>query len=129
MSVWTYVYSEIKCEAPMDALRKIDFGREVLFESPQEVWNDCELNPQNYLPTGSEGSLQVKIEIGSYPNSKGIYKATIKICGNLRDYAHEHYVVQWFIDKVFCLRDVHVKSARIDATGLGHEKWFYTASV
>ena len=65
MSNWTHVAGIIRIDGLRcldNVLDKPDFdeiiGKECLWESPEEVWDDAKKNPEKYLPMGSEGSLQ-----------------------------------------------------------------------
>ena len=105
MSNWTHVAGVIR----LDAIRIGDipdpdfdllFGKECLFESPYEVWEDTEAHPEKYLPMGSEGSLQKNVWIN--PEKSHIAAYTVSIFGDLRDHDSAQEIVDWF--KEICRR-------------------------
>ena len=101
MSVWTHVAAIFR----VDSIRglfpppKFDevFGKECLFESGAEVWNDVDKHPENYLPMGSEGSLQKSVWVN--PESCHLAAYTVSVFGDLRDYDDVQAIVEWFKDK------------------------------
>ena len=76
MSFWTYV----NCLVKIDSKEKIKdfseiFGKEVDFNSADEVWEDAYENPYYYLPRGSEGSLNIVSKLVTrVPNSNYPYR-------------------------------------------------------
>ena len=98
MSNWTHAVGIIR----LDAIRLDDeipdfdeiIGKECLFESPIEVWNDCEKHPEKYLPMGSEGSLQKSVWVN--PNTSCMAAYTVSIFGDLRDHDDPQEIVDWF---------------------------------
>ena len=60
MSNWTHVAGIIRVDGlRIDDIEEVDFdkiiGKECLWGSPSEVWEDVRENPNKYLPMGSEG--------------------------------------------------------------------------
>lgn len=121
MSNWTHVAGIIR----VDGLSKIDFdeiiGKECLFESPEEVWDDMEEHPDNYLPMGSEGSLQ-KI-IWENPDKNCLASYTVSIFGDLRDHYSTSDIIEWFKKKCELL---WVRNAVITATNEAYGTETYT---
>ncbi len=88
MSDWLHVAAVFR----IDYLRgfeenEIDFdkifGKECLFESPEYVWDDMGNNPNKYLPSGSEGTLEKSVWIN--PNKSCMAAYTVSVFGDLRD--------------------------------------------
>lgn len=97
MSNWTHVAGIIR----VNSMAEIDFdkviGKECLWSSPSEVWEDAETNPDKYLPMGSEGSLQKSI--WKNPDGNCLASYTISIFGDLRDHHSTKDIVEWFEEK------------------------------
>lgn len=99
MSNWLHVAGIIR----IDSLRfknetEINFdeliGRECLFDSPTEIWEDCDKNPNKYLPMGSEGTLRKSIWIN--PNKAKFAAYTVSIFGDLRHRDDAYTIIKWF---------------------------------
>lgn len=102
MSNWTRVAGIIRANGlRIFDMEEMDFdeviGKECLWESPEEVWDDAEENPDKYLPMGSEGSLQKSIWIN--PDSGCLARYTISIFGDLRDHDSTSDIIEWFKEK------------------------------
>ena len=97
MSNWTHVAGIIR----VDGLARKDFdeiiGKECLWGSPSEVWEDAEVNPDKYLPMGSEGSLHKSI--WENPNEYCLASYTVSIFGDLRDHYSTSDIIEWFKEK------------------------------
>jgi len=102
MSNWTHVAGIIRVDAIRDVLdAKINFdeiiGKECRWNSPSEIWDDIEANPDKYLPMGSEGSLQMSVWENPDRNCMASY--TISIFGDLRDHHSTSDIIEWFKKK------------------------------
>jgi hypothetical protein len=97
MSNWTHVAGIIR----VDGMARQDFdkiiGKECLWSSPSEVWEDAEANPDKYLPMGSEGSLQKTV--WENPDKSCLDSYTISIFGDLRDHHSTSDIIEWFKEK------------------------------
>lgn len=97
MSNWTHVAGIIR----VDGIARQDFdkiiGKECLWDSPIEVWEDAEANPDKYLPMGSEGSLEKSI--WENPDKECLASYTISIFGDLRDHHSTKDIIEWFKEK------------------------------
>lgn len=97
MSNWTHVAGIIR----VDGMAEQDFdeiiGKECLWGSPREVWEDVEANPDKYLPMGSEGSLHKSI--WENPDKDCLAAYTISIFGDLRDHYSTSEIIEWFKSK------------------------------
>ena len=109
MSVWTHVagvirVDDIRFDNYLPNFDKI-VGKECLFESSENIWRDMENNPNDYMPYGSEGTLQKSVWIN--PNKSDMAAYTISIFGDLRDYEEPQPIIDWFIkvcDRFKCIR-------------------------
>ena len=102
MSNWTHVAGIIRVNAfrfDDDITKDFDelIGKECLWDSPTEVWDDADGNPDKYLPMGSEGSLQKSIWIN--PDKDCMDSYTISIFGDLRDHDNVKEIIDWFKEK------------------------------
>ena len=122
MSNWTHVAGIIR----VDGLGFVDFdkllGKECLWGSPEEVWDDMRNNPDDYLPMGSEGSLQKSVWIN--PNEHSLAAYTVSIFGDLRDHNSAKEIVDWFKKKC---EGLWIRNAVITAQNEwgGTETWTY----
>lgn len=108
MSNWTHVAGVIRVDYIKFGNDELDFdeliGKECLFDSPTEVWDDAETHPDKYLPMGSEGSLQKDVWVN--PDSSYMARYTVSIFGDLRDHNSASAIINWFKDvcKKFLVR-------------------------
>ena len=71
--------------------------RDEWFRRNQEAWEDYKKHEDQYLPTGSEGSLHYKKSRRTARKTEdGRY--VYEICGSLRDWSDEYAVIKWFRD-------------------------------
>lgn len=121
MSNWTHVAGIIR----VDGIAEVDFdeviGKECLWESPSEVWEDAEANPDKYLPMGSEGSLQKSI--WRNPDGNCLARYTISIFGDLRDHHSTTDIIEWFKEKC---KSLWVRNAVITVKNEWHGTETYT---
>lgn len=104
MSNWTHVAGIIRVDGlRVDDLENItggtpDFdeliGKEVLFDSPSELWDESDKHPERFLPRGSDGSLQKTV--WKNPDEASVATYTVSIFGDLRDHDDPHEITQWF---------------------------------
>lgn len=125
MSVWTHVAGVIRVDdiRMKDNLPDFDklIGKECLFESSINIWRDMENNPNDYMPCGSEGTLQKSVWINPEKSDMAAY--TISIFGDLRDYEEPQPIIDWFI-KV-CDRFGWIRQATITVETEGQETLNY----
>ena len=125
MSVWTHVAGVIRVDDIRldDSLPNFDkiVGKECLFESSENTWRDMENNPNDYMPYGSEGTLQKSVWIDPDKSSMAAY--TISVFGDLRDYEEPQPIIDWFI-KV-CDRFEWIRQAVITVDTEGQETLNY----
>jgi len=132
MSNWTHVAAIVRldCIRPLyDRDPNMDdlFGKECLWDAPGEVRSDAEKHPENYLPTGSEGSLHKSVWIN--PNRQEIPAFVISIFGDLRDHDSSQEIIEWFKKKCEKAMEFHcfirnaVITAENECNGSAH--WEY----
>ena len=129
MSNWTHVAGVIRVDYIKFGNDELDFdeliGKECLFNSPTEVWDDAEAHPDKYLPMGSEGSLQKDVWVN--PDSSYVARYTVSIFGDLRDHHSITEIIEWFKEKCKLL---WVRNAVITVRNelYGTETYTYTES-
>lgn len=98
------------------------FGKECLWDSDKSVWEDAINNKDDYLPMGSEGSLQKMVWVNPHENHADQY--TVSIFGDLRDVASGQWIIDWFKKK---LSKMWVRQATItvDSEYLGITTWTF----
>ena len=130
MSNWTHVAGIIRIDDIRIGNTTPDFdkiiGKECLYESADEVWEDADKHPQDYLPMGSEGSLEKSVWIN--PDRSCIAAYTVSIFGDLRDHDDPNAIIRWFKDKIreLCERFI-IRQATItvDNEYNGTENWTF----
>lgn len=130
MSVWTHVAGIIRIDDIRIGNTLPDFdkliGKECQWESPIEIWDDTNINPQNYLPMGSEGSLEKSVWIN--PDKSCMSSYTVSIFGDLRDYENSENIIEWFKNKINEINEIKgVRQAVIISETEGKEplSWHY----
>lgn len=126
MSNWTHVAGIIRVDGmDMEARDAFDrvIGKECLYDSPYEVWEDASAHPDKYLPMGSEGSLRKTI--WENPDKDCLDSYTISIFGDLRDHDSIIDIIDWF--KAKC-KELCVRNAVITVENelYGTETYTYT---
>ena len=110
MSNWTHVAGVIRIDHIKweDDEPELDFdeliGKECVYESDDEVWEDADANPEKYLPMGSEGSLKKSIWIN--PRRECVTRYTVSVFGDLRDHDNINSIIDWFKNKCNQLQSV-----------------------
>ena len=108
MSIWTHVAGIIRVDyIKWDDDPELDFdkliGKECLWGSDYEVFEDADKYLELYLPMGSEGSLQKSVWIN--PNDSSVARYTVSIFGDLRDHDSCDEIIEWFKSKCKALDD------------------------
>lgn len=57
-------------------------------------WKDYDKNPEQFMPTGSEGSLQRLV--WENPDRSSLASYTVTVFGDLRDYSDQKAIHDWF---------------------------------
>ena len=98
MSNWTHVAGIVRIDGWVEDDHEMDFdkifGKECLYESPDEVWRDLDEHPNDYLPFGDEGTLQKTVWINPHPECADRY--VVSIFGDLRRHDDPNEIVIWF---------------------------------
>lgn len=103
MSNWTHVAGVIRVDYIKwdEDTPELDFdkliGKECLWGSDYEIFEDADKHPELYLPMGSEGSLQKSVWIN--PNDSHCSRYTVSIFGDLRDHDSCDEIIEWFENK------------------------------
>lgn len=128
MSVWTHVAGVVRIDDirfdPND-IPDFDgiFGKEWTFD---DMWDDThayiefEENPDMFMPSGSESSLQKSVWINPDRNCMASYVVTI--FGDLRDYNSPDKIIEWFKE---CCKKVWVRQAVITVETEGKKPIVY----
>lgn len=94
-------------------------GKECHYDDDEEVWDDFQKHPENYLPMGSEGSLRKSVWIN--PDKSHCAAYTVTIFGDLRDRykSDADMIISWFKDKCdkLSIRDAFI-IVRYSSTGI-----------
>lgn len=105
MSCWCHVAAVMR----IDSIRVGDnysepdwdelIGKECIWGDPDDTWYDMELNPEKYLPMGSEGSLHKSV--WTNPKTYCMASYTVTIWGDLRDRDCDDAdeIIKWFKEK------------------------------
>lgn len=98
MSNWTHVAAVFRVDHIAFLAPELDFdsifGRECLFHSSQELWDEAYEHPERFLPMGSEGSLRKSVWVNSNESSTARY--TVTVMGDLRDHDSFEDIIEWF---------------------------------
>ena len=128
MSVWTHVAGVVRIDAirfdPND-IPDFDsiFGKEWTFDDMWDdthVYTEFEENPNMFMPSGSEGSLQKSAWIN--PDRNCIASYVVTIFGDLRDYDTPNEIIEWFKE---CCEKVSVRQAIITVKTEGKKPIVY----
>ena len=100
MSVWTHVTGVVRIDSIRisDDIPNFDkyFGKEWTFDDmwdDEPIYREFEINPDAFMPSGSEGSLNKSVWVNPDRNSMSAY--TITIFGDLRDYDSPDAIISW----------------------------------
>lgn len=113
MSNWSHVAGIIRVD-DIQCLYKDDFnvsniikafiGKEIDLDSPEELWEEYDNNPDDFMPSGSEGSLNSCIHVN--PDKSCMAAYVVSVFGDLRDHDDPDGIVEWFKNKVSGLDEV-----------------------
>jgi len=98
MSNWTHVAGVIRVDSIRAFDGEIDFdkkiGKECLWTSDYDVWNEASEHPERFMPMGSGGSLRKTV--WENPDRSHMAAYTITIFGDLRDHDDPDAIIEWF---------------------------------
>lgn len=113
MSTWTHVAGIIRAYGVQNWEPDHDWdsivGKECLWGSSRETWKDADEHPEEYMPCGSEGTLQKSIWVN--PDKSDMNSYVISVFGDLRDWYDVDAIVVWF--KKIVKNKLSVRSAVI----------------
>ena len=98
------------------------FGRECLWEDDSSVWERARTHEEEFLPMGSEGSLQKSVWVN--PDDHCAARYTVSIFGDLRDVESGKWIIDWFKEKLRKMR-VRQASITINSEYYGISTWTY----
>lgn len=99
MSNWTHVAGIIRVDLiRWEGDEKIDFikelGKSCIYSDSDEIWEEFEEYPERFLPSGSEGTLQMSV--WENPSKNHVAAYTVSIFGDLRDHDSCDEIIEWF---------------------------------
>lgn len=127
MSTWTHVAGIIRAYGVQNWESDHDWdsiiGKECLWGASRETWKDADEHPEEYMPCGSEGTLQKSIWVN--PDKSDVNAYTISVFGDLRDWYDVNAIIVWF--KILVKNKLWVRSAVITVTNTLDETrtWSY----
>lgn len=102
MSNWTHVAAVVRIDSMRFMGEEADFekvfGKTLNWTDDSDVWRDANDHPDEFLPLGSEGSLQMSV--WTNPDEGHVDAYTVSIFGDLRDHDDPDEIITWFRDKV-----------------------------
>lgn len=98
------------------------FGKEILYESDEELWEEATEHPERFLPMGSEDSLRMSVWVDPDPHALARY--TVSIFGDLRSHDDSDGIIEWFKAK---LEGLPIRQACITVHNerFGYVSWTY----
>lgn len=107
MSVWTHVAAIFRIDSLYREEGKFFqdiLGKELSYYDNREKWEEASKHPDRYLPSGSEGSLNMSVWEDPNPSSIAVY--TVSVFGDLCDHENPNEIFEWFdrICKRFMIR-------------------------
>lgn len=99
MSMWTHVAGTFRINAMYGLTEPINFehifGKACTYKDiTSEIAADMDEHPENYLPAGSEGTLEMSV--WENPNMNSMARYTVSIFGDLRDYTDTEEIMKYF---------------------------------
>lgn len=93
MSNWIHVAGIIRIDGYVnDETFDSIIGKECIWNS--DKWDEYDEHPEDFLPMGSEGTLQKSVWVN--PNKSSLASYTISIFGDLRDRENPDTIIEWF---------------------------------
>lgn len=117
MSNWTHVAAIARIDHAKFLLKDFQdseldfthiFGKELNWNASIEDWIYAEEHKDEYLPLGSEGTLQMSVWCN--PEEYSLARYTVSIFGDLRDHESATEIIDWFKTK---LKNLNVREASI----------------
>ena len=124
MSNWTHVAAIVRVDSfRVFSSDKLDFskvfGKELNYD---DMIGRVYYNEDEFLPIGSEGSLQMSV--WTNPNTSSVAAYTVSIFGDLRDHNDPDAVIEWFKEKCKLLM-IRQATIVVENEQNGHRTWTY----
>lgn len=124
MSNWTHVAAIVRVDSfRIFSSDKLDFskvfGKELNYD---DMIDRVYYNEDEFLPIGSEGSLQMSV--WTNPNTSSVAAYTVSIFGDLRDHNDPDAVIEWFKEKCQLLM-IRQATIVVENEQNGHRTWTY----
>ena len=98
MSNWTHVAAIFRVDALCHDYNFTEmFGKELNFNDSIDKWWESQEHPEQFLPLGSEGSLNMSV--WENPDSSYLAAYTVSVFGDLRDHNSINEIINWFDEK------------------------------
>ncbi len=120
MSIWTHVSAVFRVDSIHPNLGernkiKQTIGKACTAYSPDKEWEKLREHPEEYLPQGSEGTLQMVV--WENPNRHCTAAYVVTVFGDLRDVdlcqkAERDKITSWFTR---CCKELNIRQATITA--------------
>lgn len=95
MSNWTHVAAIFRIDSFSHNLNFTEiFGKELNYNDPMDKWEEAEVHPEQFLPLGSEGSLNMSV--WENPNASCVASYTVSVFGDLRSHDSIDEIIKWF---------------------------------
>lgn len=102
MSIWTHVAGVIRIDGFPGYTEEFDnetvldraVGKVLNFHDDAVRWNDADEHPYDFMPCGSEGSLERSL--WTNPDPSHMARWTLTVFGDLRDYDDVNAIIEWF---------------------------------
>lgn len=98
MSNWTHVAAIFRVDSLCRDYNFTEmFGKELNWYDSMDKWIEAEEHPEQFLPLGSEGSLNM--DVWENPDSSCLAAYTVSVFGDLRDHDSIDEIINWFNEK------------------------------
>lgn len=98
MSNWTHVAAIFRVDGLCRDYNFTEmFGKELNWNDSMDKWIEAEEHPEQFLPLGSEGSLNMSV--WENPDSSCLAAYTVSVFGDLRDHDSIDEIINWFNEK------------------------------
>lgn len=128
MSIWAHVNASFRLDNwdcySEEEINTI-FGKSVLWgDDGTGNWDDYDEHPEQYLPCGSEGSLQ--LSVWRNPDKSHLFSNLVSVFGDLRDYDDASLIEKWFTE-VCNSEDLLIRQAvcEVNIPPLVHEMYMW----
>lgn len=110
LSNWTHVAAIFRIDGIRFSGDEPDFkklfGKELHWKDSADVWGEAKEHPENFLPYGSEGSLEMSV--WTNPDIHCVTAYTVSIFGDLGDHDSIGEIIKWFDEKCKAIEEVEI---------------------